>query len=326
MHVGLLYTKMTVEKDKVDSLNPHGAIQMNITVSAIEKALLNKGYKVTLIPATLDLLQKISEIENLDIIFNACTGITNKRQQANVVAMLELQEIPFVGSNLSTHILGLHKQISKRLFRSVGIPTPKFQVFYTDKDKIDDDLSYPLIVKPEHEGSSLGITEDSVVLNEEALRKKVNSVLEDFKQPALVEEFVSGREFTVGVLGNDNPEVLPILEVIYDDNNKDGLMTVDIKANDAIGIVCPAELNNKDAERIREYAKKAYLALNCNEYARIDVRMDDNDIPNFIEINTLPGMQPNYSDFPRVAKVGGYEYDDLIDKMIKLAIERSKNK
>ena len=156
MHVGLLYSEMMIAENKVDVLNPHGAIQMNITVSAIEKALLSKGYKVTLIPATLDLLQRISEIENLDIIFNACTGITNKRQQANVVAMLELQDVPFVGSSLSTHILGLHKQISKRLFRSVDIPTPKFQVFYTNKEKIDTSLSYPLIVKPEHEGSKIG--------------------------------------------------------------------------------------------------------------------------------------------------------------------------
>lgn len=326
MHVGLLYTKMIIEENKVDVLNPHGAKQMNITVTAIEKALLSKGYKVTLIPATLDLLQVISKIENLDVIFNACTGITNKRQQANVVAMLELQDVPFVGSNLSTHILGLHKQIAKRLFRSVDIPTPKFQVFYDHKEKIDQSLSYPLIVKPEHEGSSLGITGDSVVFNEEALRVRIHKVIEDFKQPALVEEFVSGREFTIGVLGNDNPEVLPILEIIYEENNKNGLMTVDIKANDAIGIVCPAEINEKAADRIREYAKKAFQALNCNEYARIDVRMDDNDLPHFIEINTLPGMQPNYSDFPRVAKVAGYEYEDLIDKMIKLAIERSKNK
>ncbi|WFA08101.1 ATP-grasp domain-containing protein [Tissierella sp. Yu-01] len=324
LHVGLLYTKMETSNKNMEELNPHGAIQMNVTVKAIEKALFSKGHKVTLFPATFDLLQRISRIKDLDVIFNACTGITNKRQQANVVAMLELQHIPFVGSSLSTQILGLHKQISKRLFRSANIPTPQFQVFYTGEEEIEKHLRYPLIVKPEHEGSSLGISNDSVVFNEDSLKKKVKEIIGIFDQPALVEEFVSGREFTVGVLGNDDPEVLPILEILYDDKNKDGLMTVDIKAKDAVGIVCPAEIDVEIAEKIRDYAKRAYKALGCNEYARIDVRLDENNIPNFIEINTLPGMQPNYSDFPRMAKVAGYTYEDLIDKMVRLAIEKSR--
>lgn len=324
LHVGLLYTKMETSNKNMEELNPHGAIQMNVTVKAIEKALLSKGHKVTLIPATFDLLQRISRIKDLDVIFNACTGITNKRQQANVVAMLELQQVPFVGSSLSTQILGLHKQISKRLFRSANIPTPQFQVFYTGEEEMEENLEFPLIVKPEHEGSSLGISNDSVVFNEDSLRKKVKDIIEIFDQPALVEKFVSGREFTVGVLGNDDPEVLPILEILYDDKNRDGLMTVDIKAKDAVGTVCPAEIHDDIAEKIRDYAKKAYKALGCSEYARIDVRLDEKNIPNFIEINTLPGMQPNYSDFPRTAKAAGYTYEDLIDKMVRLAIERTQ--
>ena len=324
LHVGLLYTKIETGHD-MNELNPHGATQINITVKAIEKALLSKGHKVTLISASPDLIQRISRIKDLDVIFNACTGITNKKQQANVVAMLELQDVPFVGSGLSAQILGLHKQISKRLFRSVNIPSPKFQVFYTGDEEIEGCLRYPLIVKPEHEGSSLGISNDSVVFSDIFLRNKVKEVIDIFDQPALVEEFVRGREFTVGVLGNEDPEVLPILEILYNDNNKDGLMTVDIKAKDAVGIQCPAKIDENIADKIRYYAKKAYKVLGCNEYARIDVRMDKHNIPNFIEINTLPGMQPNYSDFPRMANVGGYSYEDLIDKMIRLAIERAKN-
>ncbi len=321
LHVGLLYRKVEASNRDIDPLDPHGAIQVDLTVKGIEKALLSKGYKVSLIPASLDLLQRIAEIKDLDVIFNACTGITNKRQQANVVAMLELQDVPFVGSSLSTHILGLHKQISKRLFRSVNIPTPNFQVFYTGDEEINNSLKYPLIVKPEHEGSSLGISNDSVVFNEDDLRKKVAEVINVFKQPALVEEFVRGREFTVGVLGNDDPEVLPILEILY--GNKEGLMTVDIKAKDSVGQQCPANISEELVDQIKDYAKKAYKALNCHEYARIDVRLDENNVPNFIEINTLPGLQPDYSDFPKMAKVAGYSYEDLIDKMVRLAIERA---
>ena len=176
MHVGLLYTPADVEKKRDRSIDPHGSEQMDLTVKAIEKALMDNGHEVTRIPATLDLLKDIKAIEGMEIIFNACTGITNKMQQANVVGMLELMEVPFVGSSLSTHILGLHKHISKRLFQSVGVPTANFQVFYTGKEPVDPSLKYPLIIKPEHEGSSLGITEDSVVHDEESLRKGLQKI------------------------------------------------------------------------------------------------------------------------------------------------------
>ena len=321
LSVGLLYSKIEIGNNNDGDVDID---RTNVTVKAIKKALINNGHKVTLIPASIDLLQKISEVKDLDVIFNACTGITNKIQQANVVAMLELQNIPFVGSGLSTHILGLHKQISKRLFSSVNIPTPNFQVFYTSEDELDCSLKFPLIIKPEHEGSSVGITEDSVVFNEESLRAGIINIINVYKQPALVEEFISGREFTIGVLGNDEPVVLPILEIIFDDNNVSGLKTLCIKSNDTLATVCPAIIDKETTELISFYAKKAYLVLGCNEYARIDVRMDANNIPYFIEINTLPGLQPNYSSFIRVAKVGGYEYDDLIDKMVNLTIERYK--
>lgn len=326
MHVGLLYTPADVAKKRDSSIDPHGSEQMDLTVKAIEKALMDNGHEVTRIPATLDLLNDIKAIEGMEIIFNACTGITNKMQQANVVGMLELMEVPFVGSSLSTHILGLHKHISKRLFQSVGVPTANFQVFYTGKEPVDPSLKYPLIIKPEHEGSSLGITEDSVVHDEDALRKGLKKVFQLFSQPALVEEFITGREFTVGVLGNDDPEVLPIQEIIYDTTDGKGFMTVDIKARDAVGVKCPADLDEAVAARIKDYAAKAYKALGCDEYARIDVRLDAEGTPYFLEINTLPGMQPEYSDFPRVAKAAGYTYESLIQKMVVMAFTKNKEK
>lgn len=326
MHVGLLYTPAEVAKKRDASLDPHGSEQMDLTVKAIEKALKDNGHEVTRIPATLNLLEDIEAIEGMDIIFNACTGITNKMQQANVVGMLELMGVPFVGSSLSTHILGLHKHISKRLFQSVGVPTANFQVFYTGEETVDPTLNYPLIIKPEHEGSSLGITEDSVVHDEAQLRAGLQRIFKLFSQPALVEEFITGREFTIGVLGNADPEVLPIQEIIYDTTDGKGFMTVDIKARDAVGVKCPADLDEVTAARIKNYAAKAYKALGCDEYARIDVRLDGEGTPYFLEINTLPGMQPEYSDFPRVAKAAGYTYESLIQKLLVLALTKDKNR
>lgn len=322
LHIGLLYTERKADKER-DKLDPHGVIQISNTVKDIKESLIRKGHRVMLIEATANLLNDIEFVEDLDVIFNACTGIRNKREQANIVAMLELQDVPFVGSGLSTQILGLHKSISKRVWRASNIPTAKFQVFFTGKEKLHENLKYPLIAKPEREGSSLGIDQDSVVYNDNDLYKKVKQIIKTYEQPALVEEYLVGREFTVGIIGNDELEVLPIIEILYEDSNT-GIMTVDIKAEDSLGQDLPAKLDEKVLEKIKGDCKKAYTVLDCLDYARIDVRMDKDDNPYLIEINTLPGMQQSYSDFPKMAKAQGYEYEDLIEKLIKLAIERSK--
>ena len=327
LHVGLLYTEKK-QDDKSQKFDPHGAKQMTNTVKAIEEAILKKGNRVTLIPASFDLLQRIEAIDDLDVIYNACTGITDKIQQANVVGMLELQDVPFVGSSLSTQIMGLHKAASKRLFKSANIPTARFQVFFTGTEQINENLNFPLIVKPEREGSSLGIDHDSVVYDDVNLYKKVKEVIRKFKQTALVEEFLNGREFTVGILGNDDElEVLPIIEILYDDNdNSNGFMTVDLKADDQLGQQLPADLDKKTLNLIKNNARKAYTVLNCHEFARIDVRMDKDGYPYFIELNTLPGMEKGYSDYPKMAEAQGYKYEDLIEKLITLAIERDQEK
>jgi D-alanine-D-alanine ligase len=325
MHVGLLYSQSEIDKEMEFEINPHGAIQMDVTVNAIETALQEKGHRVTLIPAGLDLLQRLSAMHDLDIIFNVSTGITKKSQQAHVVAMLEMMDIPFVGSGLSAHILGLHKQITKRLFITEGIPTPRFQVFYTGDEPFDAALRFPLIIKPEHEGSSIGITKDSVVHDEAALRKQVKQLIQNYQQAALVEEFIKGREFTMGILGNHDPELFPIEEIIFDhrDTENLGAMTLDIKTRDAIIPKAPADLDETIAEKMRDYAVKAFRVLGCRDFARLDIRLDESGTPYFLEVNTLPGMQPDYSEFPRMSVAAGYSYPDLVEKLIKTALQRS---
>lgn len=321
-NVALVYTETELMKEK--EKKQHGAEQMAATVKGIESALKSNGHKVTLIPASINMLSEIKKTGNIEVIFNACTGINDKIEQANIVAMLELLDIPFVGSSLSTQILGLHKSITKMILKSVGVPITSFQVFHTGEEILDESLKFPLMVKPEHEGSSLGITSDSVVFNKNELYDRIKYTIEEFNQSALVEEFVSGREFTVGVLGTDNPQVLPIIEILYD--NEEGFMTVEIKADDQAGQVCPADLSKAKTEEIKDYALKAFNVLGCSELARIDVRMDKHENPYFIEVNTLPGMQPGFSDFPKMAKAAGIDYNELIDELLKQAIKGYKNK
>lgn len=323
LHVGLLYTKKECLEEVEGTIRDIPS-QENETAEAIKRALLKEGHRVTMIPATLGLLQEIRKIKNLDIIFNACTGISNKGQQANVVAMLELLDIPFIGSSLATHIMGLHKHISKRIFSCFGIPTPNFQVYHDGSEAFDTSLKFPLIVKPVHEGSSIGINQESVVFSEAELMTAVNIILHDFHQPALVEEFIIGREFTLGILGNKDIVVLPIQEAIYNASDEYCVMTEEIKKADSLELVCPAVVDEASAERMRDYAKKIYRALECREYARVDVRMDNQGKLYFIDLNTLPGLKPNYSDFPNVAKHAGYSYDELIIEILDLAWARAQ--
>lgn len=319
MRVGLVYTD-TSKITRNILIDPHGTAQMNKTVEAIKFALENKNHEVIMIPADIDMLTRIKN-ENVDVIFNACTGIRTKKEQANVVGMLELLDIPFVGSSLSSHIFGLHKEISKVLFRKMGIPTPNSQLFYNADMKLDGNLRFPLIVKPEHEGSSLGIDEKSVVYNEITLYEKVREVINNFNQPALVEEYVGGREFTIGIIGDKELKVFEILEVIYS-KMETNFMTVSIKAKDAAGYECPANIEEELELKLKDYAKKAFRALELRDYARVDVRLDKYNNPFFIEINTLPGLEPGYSDFPKMAEKSGIAYDDLIEELTLLAYNR----
>jgi D-alanine-D-alanine ligase len=153
---------------------------------------------------------------------------------------------------------------------------------------------------------------------------RVKTILRDYHQPALAEEFITGREFTIGIMGNEDLEVLPIEEIIYGPQDKYSVMTEAIKVADSVGIVCPADVEEKDAVRMRDYAKKIYRALECREYARVDVRMDARGKLYFIDLNTLPGLKPDYSDFPNVAEKGGYSYDELILNILDLAWARSQ--
>jgi len=321
MNIVLVYNEYENLDESVKLLNPHGAEQMRETVWAVSMGLKAKGHQVTKVEATNMLLETIEALEvKPDVIFNLSAGITNKRSQANIVGMLEMLDIPIVGSGLSTHVFGLHKEITKIILRDASIRTAKSQLFTTGAEEIREDFEFPVIVKPEHEGSSVGVTESSKVLHRENLREIVREKIETFNQVVLVEEFLPGREFTVGVMGNGNLEVLPIKEYIYEEGGVD-FLTVKAKADDVISFQLPAEITDELEEEIVDMAKKTFKALRCQQFARIDFRLDRNGQPNVIELNTLPGLQKDYSDFPIIAEAGGYSYEALLDKLVTLALE-----
>lgn len=320
MHIALIYSRYEDLVEEATKLNPHGAVQMKDTVMAIAEGLEASGHKVTKIEATNALLNTIHDIETPDVIFNLSAGITNKRSQANIVGMLEMTGIPFVGSGLSTHVLGLHKEITKILLRENGVRTARSQLFTDGEEEIREDFVFPVIVKPEHEGSSVGITDSSKVNSKEELRDVVKEKMEIYNQVILVEEFLPGREFTMGVMGNLELEVLPIKEYLFEEDGEFQYLTVEAKADDLVPSKIPADISDELKKEMEEMAKKAFRALRCQDLARIDFRLDREGRPNVIELNTLPGMQKGYSDFPTTAEAAGYSYEELLNKLVNFAL------
>lgn len=317
--IGLLHSREPQEEVARPS-NPHGHVQRIETIRAVRQALVECGYQVVPRAADEALLSWLRD-EPVDLIFNLATGIHSKQEQAHVVAMLETSGVPFTGSPLTAHVLGLHKPLAKKVFRFHGISTAPFQVFEDGNEPLDPGLSFPLIVKPSSEGSSVGITTEGVVTSEGMLREVVERLLREFRQPVLVEEFIRGREFTLGILGNRDAFVLPIEEIIFN-GSPDGFYSYHVKERDAVTWRCPADVGPPMARRLEALALLAFRSLGCRDFARMDVRVDEAGRPHALEINTLPGLMPNYSDFPRMAEAAGIAFPELVDRIVSLAWSR----
>ncbi len=324
--IGLVYNepKELTAADK--ELDPRSYRQPAIIADYIEEAFITRGHQVKKIPASLDLLQDIKAAGDLDVIFNCCTGINSKREQANIVALLELVDIPFVGSGLTAQATALNKANANAAFTAAGVPITAFQTFFSAEDPLNSDMTYPLFVKPIQEGSALGITADSLVENEAELRSQVDYVIDSFKQPALVEGYLPGREFSVGILGTKEPEVLPVTEVIIPDKYGTDIQTVTVKAENGVKRVCPAEISPQLNAEISSIALQAYNTLQCSELARVDIKLDADEKPNIIEINTMPALEPGFEHYPAMAAAAGYSMSDLVETLVKEAIEAWKLK
>jgi D-alanine-D-alanine ligase len=286
----------------------------------MKEALEPRGHEITPIPVSTNLLYDINNIGDLDVVLNTSVGINHKSEQANVIGMLELLDIPFVGSGLLPQVISLNKEHAKATFKAAGVPVSPFQTFYSADTPLDDDLTFPLFVKPVREGSAVGITEESMVRDETELREQVKYILDNFNQPALVEGFLPGREFSVGVLGTKNPKTLPILEIKIPEENG-GIQTVDVKAENVVTREVPADISDDLADEISEVVLRAYNALGGSEYARVDVKLDEDGAPNVIEVNAVPALEEGYAHYPAMAKVAGYDLGELVEKLVEEAVQ-----
>jgi D-alanine-D-alanine ligase len=298
--------------------------QKSATLDTVRE-VLEKRYDVVVLKADAFLPAKLEQ-EKPDIVFNLSSGIEGESRQSQIPAILEMLRLPYTGSGTLAHSLALNKGMAKQIFLQNRVPTAKFQIFTSLDQELDKSLKFPLIVKPSCEGSGMGVHRDSVVYNEKDLYRIVGNRLKEYEEDILVEEFIDGREFTVGIVGNGpKVKVLPILEINFDnvpeESGKFYTFETKTKMGHLTNFYCPAPVTDELREKIEMAALGAYNSLKCRDVSRVDIRVKD-DMPYVLEINTLPGLQKGYSDLPRMAEAGGMTYDYLINFILESAAKR----
>ena len=304
------------------------------TVEGLTAALEAGGHTVIPMEGDVDLYDKLRRTK-VDIAFNICEGHHGDSREAQVPAILEMLQIPYTGSKVLALALTLDKPMTKRVLAYHGLPTPAFQVFRSPEEGLDPGLSFPLIVKPSREGTGMGITGKSIVSEEGALRKQVSKIIANYHEAALAERFIPGREVTVGLLGNEEPSgrasgrglhVFPILEVDFSPcpPEEAGIYTSRVKTElyNVPRYLCPAPLEEGQAEELKRLAVAAFRVLDCLDMCRVDFRLDPQGQPWILEVNPLPGLSPGVSDLVMMAEADGMSHTELVNAIFNHARRR----
>lgn len=297
------------------------------TIISIANALARQGHIVVHLEATPDLPRVLAEAD-VDLIFNIAEGVEGRNREAQVPALCELLGIPYTGSDSATLAIALDKALGKKVLLQHDILTPRFQVMESARERLSPDMRFPLIVKPNAEGSSKGIGSTSVVDTEEELRAAVKLIVERYRQPALVEEYIAGREFTVGLLGDKRPRVLPPMEIRFKKGDSRPVYDYAVKQEweEHVYYECPAKLTEAEQKAMEKIARATFWALDCRDVARVDMRMDADGRIYVLEVNPLPGLTPGYSDLVLIAQAVGMEYDQLIAEIMQGGLRRMREK
>lgn len=269
-----------------------------------------------------------------DLVFNIAEGLCGASRESQIPAVCEMLNLPYTGSDPLTLGICLDKSRAKEILSFHGISTPVFAVAQSQAE-IPDRFPLPAIVKPLFEGSSMGISDDAVVRDRRALSARVETVISRYRQPALIEKFLGGREFTVGGIGNiPDPEIFPFIEMKYDGlpaganpiYSYEAKWIWDRPAHPLEIFECPASCTEILRRRIEDVVRRAWRALRIRDWCRMDIRLDEFDEPHIIEINPLPGILPDpldNSSLPKAARAAGICYSRLIHRVVETAVERT---
>jgi D-alanine-D-alanine ligase len=296
------------------------------TVEALKTAVESRGHSAVKLGGGQEFLRNVLQ-EKVDFVFNISEGLGSYRsREAQVPSVLEMLNIPYSGADPQCLAVCLDKALTKKIVACEGIRTPRWQVLAPGQIESADwnSWSYPAFVKPVWEGSSKGIRLRSLVRNPQQLRSLIGDLLGHYHQPVLVEEFISGEEITVGLVGNSPAGVVGVMRVVPRQKAADFVYSLEVKRDyeKLVDYECPASLPEETLRRIRADSLKAFAVLGCRDFARVDFRVDAGGVPYFLEINPLAGLNPKSSDLVIMAGLVGIRYNDLIGSILESALKR----
>ncbi|MBT7072097.1 MAG: D-alanine--D-alanine ligase [Anaerolineae bacterium] len=304
----------------------YGEFETDETIDAITETITSLGHEVVKIGDLESLLPFLTAGNRVDLVFNMAEGRHGRARESQVPGVLEAYQIPYTFSDPLSLAICLDKGLTKDILRSANIPTPDYQIFYPDQPITLIQISQeamPFFLKPLYEGTSKGIDKNAIVHTEETMRTRIRWLWAEYKQPVLLEKYLSGREFTVGVLGaGTETRIIGVAEISLK------------KEREVYGF-----FEKEACERFVSYdffteeplyselsmlAEKTWKILECRDGGRVDIRLDENGCPQVLEVNTLPGMHPTHSDLPIIAAHAGMTYAALLDEILGYAIKRMK--
>ncbi|MFO7658971.1 MAG: hypothetical protein R6W78_18070 [Bacteroidales bacterium] len=321
MKIGLAYDLRSDYLKEGYTLEETAEFDKEETIEGIENALKENGYETHRIGNARQLMKALLAGEKCDIVFNICEGMYGDSRESLVPALLDAYKIPYVFSGAVTLGLSLNKAFTKRIVRDAGILTPDFFVVNEAADINNCNLPFPLFAKPVAEGTGKGIEAKSVINNKTELKKTCLELLERYRQPVLVEEFLPGREFTIGVVGNkQDARVVGGMEIIYSQDAGNIYSYFNKENYKELIKYVPVEDNL--LQQCAEVTLASWKALNALDGGRIDLRADKQGRINFLEINPLAGLNPVHSDLPILARLNGMSYTQLIGEIMNAAKTR----
>lgn len=331
MRIGLIFTR-TDDLNEAISVDIDGRDD-NDDVYEVRKALTELGHQVTNFYVDEKLYEQLKkQKEKIDFVFNMCSDgfYHNTKLEPHIPAMLDILGIPYTGGDYANLFLTTRKDLAKKMMIQNNFLTPKFQVFSKEKEELNNTLNYPLIVKPVREDGSIGIKEESVVYNENDLKRRIRVILRVYKQSAIVEEYIEGREFHVGVIGDKNREALPISEIIFE-GLEDGMPKIinyeakwveDSDYYQSTKKICPANDVSKElSSELKNMSLRLGELFGCRDYYRVEFRLDKNGTPYIIELNPNPEISQR-SELTLMAQADGYSHSELIQKIIQCTAKR----
>lgn len=326
------FMKIAILSNIFDSNSENKEVEDGLTQvgKKTKEALESFGHEVTFYDVNERVFEKLRKAKP-DAAFNVCERFNGSSLfEPHVASMLELLNIPYTGSGPLALATCLNKPMVKAVLMHHEISTPKYQVFYSRWRKLDPELKFPLIVKPCSMDNSIGISPESVVKNEDELRHQINYILKTYSQPALAEEFIAGREFTVSILGNDKEaEALPVCEIIMENipNNPNKIYSYDAKWDEngvsynQTNMECPAKIPKYLELKLQKIALEVHRVLGVRDYSRVDLRLDAENNPYVLEMNPNPGISADCF-LPYSASILNISYNQLINIIFCCALER----